>query len=275
MDKLKEPKRKIRELLDEGVTELTIVDCIDCYFGQHYITLWESALKALSVEGVLVNTGEFRRFFTLYALPCPKEEPSVAPVYKVVTEREEGFTSVWQKVGSLTYSIGQVTTDTSGGVSCWPTLETAVAHAKSSLGLSIHKPTTVLECYPIGCVPEPEDRLESSNIVRQNGGLKVKAVYVVKKVWPSEEVEPAPEPPKEEWVDVTKECTVKLYSVYGYYWAQVEHGGYPRLLLGKKPTHWAVEGGRNSPESEDYKVEFDTNLDSAYEGFKILHKVTK
>uniref|UniRef100_A0A6M3Y7V6 Uncharacterized protein n=1 Tax=viral metagenome TaxID=1070528 RepID=A0A6M3Y7V6_9ZZZZ len=75
--------------------------------------------------------------------------------------------------------------------------------------------------------------------------------------------------PKEEWVDVTRECKRELTTrIGGFYGVALLHGGDARLLLDGKNAvlPWCVDGG-NCRQDPNYRVEF------RYDGnaFRILH----
>lgn len=77
--------------------------------------------------------------------------------------------------------------------------------------------------------------------------------------------------PKEEWVDVTKECTLTMSGNEGR--ISVRHGGIERLLLGSKGAKlWCCQGGYLR--DDNYKVELGNGSYSCG-SFKVLKKVIK
>jgi hypothetical protein len=86
--------------------------------------------------------------------------------------------------------------------------------------------------------------------------------------------------PSEVWKDITKDCDVLVSPPWEspFHYIRFDHpkdSAHARLLLGKEPTLWGVQGGlcMTVSDSQNYKVEFEDRK-ANYWGFRILHKVT-
>ena len=180
----------------------------------------------------------------------PDPEPVIA--YKAVIERDGEYVSTFtggdhdgaRKYGSLTYRVGEVTESTEGGgVFCFDTLEaTQRAYpADRSASHILRKEGRVVILKVEGIEDMSPDNLTHNRYYKS-----VKALSVA---WEEER--------KEEWVDVTEDCTVRLGERGS---VVVCHNGVAVLSFGervyKEETNCGRHGYRVTFEGGDFQGHF-------------------
>lgn len=198
------------------------------------------------------------------------EKSTPERAYKVVRYEDGQAVSVYadymgEEYPRLDYNIGSITTAPTGdGIFCFSIKETAEEDAVKDYG-KVRGKTAVMEVLPLGAPIEGRGG--------KPGSVYYSSVIPLREVWREK-----PEL-KEEWVDVTKGCTLEFLRDGSSNRVGIRHGSHIRLLLGKKAAIIsAAQGGEPSTnDKEDYKVELTdesggwANLGS----FKVLKKVNK
>lgn len=200
-------------------------------------------------------------------------EPQIPVIYKQVAIRDGKYWSSFVGVKghdysasrisgmegdcpALEYPIGQiVTAPTERGIFCSKNKENALADAKTRLNVTKGL-SALLACYPIG--------EEIETVMFTGHWCNYPAVYVIHEIWREEEK------PKEEWVDVTGECTTSLLaaSCGGAVGSRVH-------LFYRNETVGNIGLGEPTIE-EGYKIEKGTeNYIEKLTTFKIFKRVTK
>ncbi len=170
----------------------------------------------------------------------PDPEPVIA--YKAVIEVDGEYVSTFigsdydgaDKFGSLTYRVGGVTESTEGeGVFCFDTLgATQMAYpADRNASHILRKKGRVVILKVEGI-----DDMSPGNL---NHNRYYKSVKVLSVAWEEEK--------KEEWVDVTAECTVRTYN-FGTLgsWFALEHDGNSVAHLGAETRILARDNYRTT-----------------------------
>ncbi|KKL76985.1 hypothetical protein LCGC14_2039400, partial [marine sediment metagenome] len=163
----------------------------------------------------------------------PDPEPVIA--YKAVIEVDGEWVSTWAggpcagDLERLSYAVGRIVTATKGpGVACFTNLESARVAFPSPISKggngSIprnHGRLGILEVQTIG-VGAPSPNVFDAE---SRGAYCYPSVKVLSVAWEEEK--------KEEWVDVTEECTVRTYN-FGALgsWFALEHDGNSVAHLG-------------------------------------------
>lgn len=175
----------------------------------------------------------------------------IPKVYKALVEKEGGeLVSIWAGThigGELSYQEGQVTyaPEDSIGIFVEETLEESIYNGKdnSTLKRKEYNGTLVVhEAIPLGQMFPKGHSLNFEDYIRYP------AILLGKEVWRQE-----PEKPKEEWVDVTKECTYYARRdgddlKKGAYVLVIEHNG---EIVG----HLFVGGVKPAMMGSNYQIE--------------------
>lgn len=198
-----------------------------------------------------------------------KEETmeEVKKVYKPLVETSDGrLVSIWagrRRGISLEYRVGEITYTPEGGAGIWvcETLEVAQGQGKSNSRTTIKDTSGALVVHEATILGEKCGAIMDTTGLPDtfSDDIRYPAILLGKEVWR--------EVPKEEWKDVTRECSCKILSnVLDNYHILVSilHEDKQVGALGLNQIELSL--------SEDYRVEPDTKTGAGTQWFRVFKR---